>query len=183
MGAIGRLKAYWAARVNRTADPAWELYRSIATPAVQPERLALFGLEDSPECRFELLALHLAAAWARMNAGGPDVRRMRRSVGDAFVADMDASLRDLGAGDLGVGKRVKALTERLYGRLAIYAPAFADGSDAAAVEDALARNLYKQGLPDDPKALARAAAEVGRLGALWRGHADTDIVAGKAPVL
>lgn len=174
-----RLKAWWARKVNRTGDPAWRLYRDVAVAATAPARLARFGLEDTPEARFELLALHMAAVWRRLNAGGPEARALRQGLGDAFVADMDASLRDLGAGDLGVGKRVKALTERLYGRLAAYEPALADAADPAAIDGALARNLYKDGSPP----AAEAPDLVRALGAAWRALSDDDIRAGRTPDL
>lgn len=173
------LKAWWAAKVNRTADPAWRLYRAVAAAAVAPERLAAFGLDDEPEHRFECLALHLAAVWARLNDGGQDVRRLRQGLGDAFVADMDASLRDLGAGDLGVGKRVKALTERLYGRLAAYAPALQEDAPDDDVRAVLLRNLYKEAPPDDRATLDRAADELRSLAAKWRAISDEMILKGE----
>lgn len=177
------LRDWWSRRVTRTGDPAWRLYRAAAGPAVRPERLALLGLDDTPEHRFEALALHLAAAWTRLGAGGTDVQALRQGLGDAFVADMDASLRDLGAGDLGVGRRVKALAERLYGRFAAYGPAFAIDAPAAAVDDALMRNLYKGGSPADAAAPARARLALSGLAAAWAELDDSDILAGNAPTL
>lgn len=177
------LKAWWARRVSRADDPDWLLYRDVAAKAVAPERIALFGLEDTPEMRFEILALHLAAAWARLDAGDAPLRRMRRGLGEAFVADMDASLRDLGAGDLGVGKRVKALAERLYGRVGAYGPAFAEDAERAVIADALERNLYKEGPPADAEAPARAADAVRQLGQAWRAAPSAAILAGKGPDL
>ena len=178
---MSRLKAWWARQVNRTDDPSWRLYRAVAAPATTPARLTAFGLEDSPETRFELLAVHLAAAWARLEAGAPPVRALKQGLSEAFVADMDASLRDMGAGDLGVGKRVKVLMQRLYGRFKAYAPAFAEGADAADIEAALARNLYKEIDDQDPQALATARASVADLWAAWAALSDEEILAGGAP--
>ena len=178
-----RLKAWWAKRVNRSQDPAWRLYRLIAAQAVTPDRLAAFGMEDTPENRFELLALHLAAAWNRMDVAANSVRRMRVSVTEAFVADMDASLRDMGAGDLGVGKRVKALTERLYGRLAGYAPALIDGAAEAIIDEALARNLYNDGFPADSDAPLRARLATRAMSVAWRKISDESIRIGEVPDL
>ena len=182
---MSRLKAWWARRVNRADDPSWRLYRAVAAPATTPARLRAFGLEDTPETRFELLAVHLAAAWARLQAGAPAVRALKQGVSEAFVADMDASLRDMGAGDLGVGKRVKTLMQRLYGRFQAYAPAFAEdgGADTADIDAALARNLYKDMDEQDPRTLAQARASVADLWAAWRALSDDEILAGAAPRL
>lgn len=174
-----RLKAWWARRVNRDGDPAWRLYRAVAAQATATPAFRRYAIDDTPETRFELLALHMAAAWARMNAGAKEIRQLRQGMGDAFVADMDASLRDLGAGDLGVGKRVKALAERLYGRLPAYAEAFAPDADDETIEAALARNLYKEGGSPAPDAVAATRA----LGQAWRDHDDDAIARGEAPTL
>lgn len=178
---MSRLKAWWAKRVNRTDDPAWRLYRGTAAPATQPARLQAFGLEDTPETRFELLALHLAAAWARMEAGDRSVRGLKQSFSEAFVADMDASLRDMGAGDLGVGKRVKALMQRLYGRFKAYAPAFTAEPEVEAVEAALERNLYKDIEGLDSAVVAAARRETARVWASWQALTDEEIRSGAAP--
>mgnify|MGYP003700717497 CR=1 FL=1 len=175
-----KLTAWWARRVGRTDDPGWRLYRSLAAQAVAPEQFRVYGLADTPETRFELLALHMAAAWARLGVGPEAVRALKRPLGEAFVADMDASLRDLGAGDLGVGRRVKALAERLYGRLAAYAPALAADADAGATRAALARNLYKEGAPDDAVANESVVAAQA-LAAAWRALPDTQLLKGEAP--
>ena len=105
---------------------------------------------------------------------------MRRHLTSAFVADMDASLRDMGAGDLGVGKRVKVLTERLYGRLAAYAPALEDGAGAEIVESALLRNMYKEGVDPSAEQLAIARASVTELASAWRALPDSALLAGGA---
>lgn len=176
-----RLKAWWARRVNRTDDPSWRLYRAVAAPATTSARLSAFGLDDTPETRFELLAVHLAAVWARLEAGAPPVRALKQGLSEAFVADMDASLRDMGAGDLGVGKRVKVLMQRLYGRLQAYAPAFVADAEAVDIDAALTRNLYKDIEDHDPRTLAQARAAVADLWAAWQALSDEEILAGGAP--
>lgn len=175
-----RLRQWWARRVSHSDDPAWRLYRDVAVAAVAPRRLKVFGMSNEPEDRFECLALHLAAVWHRLDQGDDSLRRMRRHLTSAFVADMDASLRDMGAGDLGVGKRVKALTERLYGRLAAYAPALSEGADAEIIEAALMRNMYKEGADPSAEQLARARTAVVEMAAAWRSLPDAALSAGEA---
>ena len=60
-------------------------------------------------------------------------------VPDTFE-DMDVSLREMGAGDMGVGKRVKAMVQAFYGRIASYEAGLA--GDQGALEAALLRNVY-----------------------------------------
>jgi cytochrome b pre-mRNA-processing protein 3 len=59
---------------------------------------------------------------------------------------MEASLRQLGAGDVGVGKRIRVMTEALQGRINAYEAALA-GSQID-IEGALRRNLYGTTDPD-----------------------------------
>ena len=58
-----------------------------------------------------------------------------------MFADMDRALREMGAGDLGVGKRVKAMATAFYGRVAAYEKALAD--PAQSLGDAIFRNIYR----------------------------------------
>ena len=53
---------------------------------------------------------------------------------------MDINLREMGVGDLSVGKRNRAMWEAFHGRSAAYAAAW---DDAVALEASLARNLWR----------------------------------------
>jgi cytochrome b pre-mRNA-processing protein 3 len=66
---------------------------------------------------------------------------LSRALLEAFIMDMDRSLREMGAADLGVGRRVKAMAEGLYGRIKAYEAALGESGEAA-LEAALRRNLY-----------------------------------------
>jgi hypothetical protein len=70
---------------------------------------------------------------------------------DALCGDMDENLRQLGVGDLGVGRRVKQMAKALYGRIAAYEGGLATGDPALAA--ALLRNLYRG---EDPGVAALA---------------------------
>src|SRR5258708_35195892 len=69
---------------------------------------------------------------------------------DTMFADMDRSLREMGVGDLGVGRRVRAMAEALYGRMAAYEAGLA--ADDATLSAALRRNLYGSLGADAPAA-------------------------------
>jgi cytochrome b pre-mRNA-processing protein 3 len=57
-----------------------------------------------------------------------------------MFADFDASVRELGAQDLGVGRRIKFMTEAMNGRFIAYKEALS--GTANELELALKRNLF-----------------------------------------
>jgi cytochrome b pre-mRNA-processing protein 3 len=59
-----------------------------------------------------------------------------------MFSDMDVSLREMGVGDLSVGRRMRAMWEAFNGRALAYDAALAAG-DAAALEAALMRNVWR----------------------------------------
>jgi cytochrome b pre-mRNA-processing protein 3 len=121
--------------VRRRAE---ELYAAVVAQARRPEFYARLGVPDSLDGRFELIALHMFLALRRLKAEGEAASG--QALVDRFVQDMDASLREMGAGDLGVGRRVKAMAQGLYGRIAAYEEGLAQPDDQ--LEAALRRNLY-----------------------------------------
>ena len=78
---------------------------------------------------------------------GADAEALSQAVYDAMFVDLDGSLRELGAADIGVGKRIKAMTEALNGRIQAYDRGFAT-SDAE-LEQAIRRNVYGTATPTD----------------------------------
>jgi cytochrome b pre-mRNA-processing protein 3 len=90
----------------------------------------------------------------------PAAAALAQSLFDAAFADMDASLREMGAGDLGVGRRVKQMATGFYGRAAAYEEGLAG---AAELEEALRRNLY--GTVDPAPAALAAMARYLRIAA------------------
>ena len=66
-----------------------------------------------------------------------------------MFADMDLSLREMGAGDIGVSKRVRVMAEAFLGRLDAYVTAL-DSNDRVALGAALLRNLFRDDTDADP---------------------------------
>ena len=58
----------------------------------------------------------------------------------SFLPIWITPLREMGAGDLGVGKRVKKMAQGFYGRVSAYETGLA--GDGPGLEAALRRNLY-----------------------------------------
>lgn len=154
-------------RSDPDAAMAERLHAAALAQARRPVFFALWGVPDSLDGRFETLCLHVFLVMRRLQAEGAATRALARRVLEATVADLDRTLRERGVGDVGVGKRVRAMGEGLMGRLAAYDSALA-APDEAALESALRRNLWgtlAARAEPAPTALAAAAAYVRRAAA------------------
>jgi len=129
---------------SRTNTAAAASYRAIVSQARQPAFYAAYGVPDSVDGRFEMIALHMFAVLHRLKPE-PAAAGFSQDLFDIMFADMDRSLREMGVGDLGVGRRIKAMAQGLYGRMAAYEAGLAAGDDELAA--ALRRNVY--GTVDD----------------------------------
>ena len=75
---------------------------------------------------------------------------------DVYISSLDHTLRELGVGDVSVGKKMRKLGESLYGRMSAYeGPLRAEDVDALAA--ALAKNVYESADAATGQALARYA--------------------------
>ena len=139
-------------------DPARKeaeaFYAAVVAQARRPEFYGELGVPDTLDGRFELVALHTFLILRRLKAQG-QAGGAGQALVDLFVEDMDASLRELGAGDLGVGRKVQAMAKALYGRIAAYEAGLAGSGEA--LEAALRRNLYGTAPAPGPAPAALAA--------------------------
>jgi len=105
------------------------------------------GVPDTVEGRFECYALHIDLVLHRLKGQGPEAAEVGQALFDKFLDNLDEGLRDMGVGDLSVGKKMRKLGEAIYGRMKGYDAAL-DAIVAASV-----------GAPD----LAPLAALIGRV--------------------
>ena len=155
------------------ADAA-PLYAAVVVQARRPEFYTLCGVPDSLDGRFELVALHVYLVLRRLKGGDLPAQTMAQSLVDLFFADMDASLREMGAGDLGVGKRVQNMAAAFYGRVAAY-----DGAGSGEVAgETLRRNLFGT-VEVDAERIAAMAAYVERARSLIAAQPVLEITAGR----
>ncbi len=138
------------------------LYEGVVAQARHPEFYRDCGVPDTVDGRFELIALHAFLVLHRLKADPADTEALGQALFDIMFQDMDQSLRELGAGDLGVGLRVKRMAQGLYGRIAAYeaglsGPAADQGADQGAkLEAALRRNLFGTVTPEPEQVRAMA---------------------------
>lgn len=115
------------------------LYNQVAGASRQPALYTDLGFPDTVEGRFESLALHVVLLLRRLRALPPPADAVSQDFIDAFFRRMDTSLRELGVGDMGVGKRMKKLAQSFYGRAQYYNEPL-DAGDEAGLAAALGRN-------------------------------------------
>jgi cytochrome b pre-mRNA-processing protein 3 len=79
-----------------------------------------------------MVVIHLFLVLERLCGAGasPEAEAAAQALVDAFVADMDDSLRELGAGDVGVPRRVKRAAAGFYARAKDYRAAITAGGSA-----------------------------------------------------
>lgn len=128
-------------RRNKTQDTIERLYGAIVAQARQPAFYMEFGVPDTVEGRFELLLLHTFLVCHRLKGESGAGQEMSQKVFDAFLDDMDRTLREMGIGDLSVPKRMKKIGQAFYGRTAAYDAALASGD--LALRETLARNVFE----------------------------------------
>ncbi len=118
-----------------------EIYADIVTQARQKVFYAQWAVPDSVTGRFDMISLHLCLVFRRLKTSRAADREFSQALFDLFFKDMDHSLRELGAGDMAVPKRIQKMGELLFGLLASITEAL-DKGDHAGLKDALTRNIY-----------------------------------------
>jgi len=127
---------------RNTKDHAHVLYVAIVNQARQPFLFDKFGVPDTVDGRFDMISLHVFLILRKLNNDEYKVKGLSQSLFDTMFADMDRSLREMGAGDLGVGKRVKAMATAFYGRLSAYEKAM-EREDSELLTGAILRNVFR----------------------------------------
>lgn len=141
---------------------ATTLYVRVVEQARQPLYYLAYGVPDTPDGRFDMIAVHAALLLRRLRRDHERTEQLAQAVFDLMFADMDQNLREMGVGDLAVGKRIKRMAQGFYGRIAAYDAGLADPSDRL-LKDALMRNVYRHGAPAEDQ-IAGLATYVRRQG-------------------
>ena len=150
-------------------------YGRVVEHARQPGFFIDGGVPDTIDGRFELICLHAFLYLYRLK------REQKRAAGlgqrffDTMFGDFDRSLREMGTGDLSVGREVKRMAQAFYGRVAAYEEGLA--SDDAVLQAALARNLFGTA-PPNPATLEAMADYVRRETARLTRQDSEELLAG-----
>jgi cytochrome b pre-mRNA-processing protein 3 len=114
-----------------------QLYAATVARSREPVFFTMLGVPDTLDGRFDLLTLHAWLVLERLRDAG--LVDLSQGFMDTVFVGFDEGFRDMGAGDMGMGRRMKKLADAFYGRLSSY-----EGSaDVASLSHALQRNLYR----------------------------------------
>jgi len=141
-------------RKRRLDTPTGLIYGALVAQARDPWFYGELGVPDTVEGRFEMIALHGFLVLNRLKTEKHDGEQLGQAIFDLMFADMDRNLREMGVGDLGIAKRVKALIKGFYGRIKAYEEGLSGAGGLLAA--ALDRNVFA-GAAVDGAAQALAA--------------------------
>ena len=140
-------------RRGRYDRAGFELYGAAVAAARDPFLYVGLHVPDTLDGRFDMIGIYaflLIQRLKREPAPGP---ALAQAVFDAMFSDMDVNLREMGVGDLSVGRKVRVMWEAFHGRAAAYAAAITAG-DMSALDAALERNVWRGNPPLDASILA-----------------------------
>jgi cytochrome b pre-mRNA-processing protein 3 len=140
-------------RRGRRERVGFELYRAAVAAARDPFLYTGLGVPDTLDGRFDMVSLHTFLLIQRLKREAPPGPALAQAVFDAMFSDMDINLREMGVGDLSVGRKVRVMWEAFHGRSAAYAAAMS-ADDMAALDAALERNVWRGEPPPEGSAEA-----------------------------
>ena len=178
--AVGRIWRHLEGR-KRRREAARRLYMAAVRQARDPTLYTEGGVADTLDGRFDLIVLHVVPLMRRLRRCDEAGRQLSQAVFDVMFDDMDQSLREMGVGDLRVGKRVKQMARAFYGRAQAYDQAFdqAPGADRRrSIAEALERNVFNNAPPPAAR-LQAMAGYVEMLVDALDGQSEAALLAGE----
>ena len=126
---------------RRIADFGAIIYNKIVKQSRSIGFYKTLGVPDTLDGRFELIVLHFFMIDYVIDKNINKNKEIYEAILDIMYKDFDMSLREMGVGDLSVGKKIYQMTEAFSGRIVVYR-----GINLKKVNEkskqALKRNLY-----------------------------------------
>ena len=143
-------------RRRRRPEPAVpasrRLYDVLVARAREPIFHTDFAVPDTIDGRFDLLTLHAFLVLDALKSLGGAGDKLGTELASVIFAGFDEALRELGVGDFGISRRMKALAGAFYGRLEAYRAV----ESADQLAPVLLRNLYRGEVARTPEAAGLA---------------------------
>lgn len=120
------------------------LYAAVVDQSRTPALYEVYAAPDTVEGRFEIYTLHVFLLLDRLKRQGPQASDTAQALFDTYVSSLDDALREMGVGDLSVGKKMRKLGEAFYGRVKSYETAFGSLPETGALNALLVRTVYAE---------------------------------------
>ena len=158
---------------ERGTAPA--LYARVVAAGRTPHWYETGAVPDTIDGRFDMIAAILSMVMLRLESEPAGVPQST-VLAECFIEDMDGQLRQIGVGDIVVGKHLGRMMGMLGGRLGAYREGLAAGS----IRAALVRNVWRGDSPDDA-ALAHVERALLAFRATLAATPVETLVAGELP--
>jgi len=156
-------------------EEALPLYNAVVARGRAEHWYVAGAVPDTVDGRFDMIAAVLTMVLLRLERD-PEAAALQAHLTERFVDDMDGQLRQMGIGDIIVGKHIGKMMSMLGGRLGAYRDALAAGNLAPA----LIRNLYRGDAPS-PDTVAHVADSLAALHAALATTPLDHLTAGELP--
>ena len=131
--------ARWRARrANRFLID--QIHGEIVAAARAPDLFQDFAVPDNLDGRFEMVILHAGLVLRRLRELGASGEAIAQDLFDCVFEGFGDALREMAISDVGVVKRIKAMSGAFHGRNKVYDEALATG-DRDALAAALAQRV------------------------------------------
>lgn len=127
-------------RKRQRRQQADTLYSALVAQARNPEFYSALAVPDSFDGRFEMVVLHVYVLTRGVQGRGDALTELSRMVMESMIDDMDRTLREIGVGDMSVGRKVKQMAAAFYGRASAYDKGLQEGDEE--IREAVVRNIY-----------------------------------------
>lgn len=118
------------------------LYAACVEQSRSPRLYAEMRAPDSVEGRFEVYTLHVVLIMDRLVNQGAQAAQTSQALFDAYAQALDDALREMGVGDLSVGKKMRRLGEAFFGRVKNYHAALAALPATGDLQALVSRTVY-----------------------------------------
>lgn len=168
-------------RIFGGGGPSREAYRLLYNAIVNGGRDPAWYIEgqvpDTIDGRFDMISSVLALTLIRLEADEERTRNASVLLAELFIDDMEGSIRQLGTGDLMVGKHIGKMMAALGGRLSAYRSAIEEERDFTAP---VTRNVFHDA-PPSPEAVAFVSDRLRSFYANLQAAPVDAILAGELP--
>ncbi len=116
-------------RKRKDGPEVCAVYSAIVEQSRKPAFYSVAGVSDTPTGRFAMVALHGFLAMDRLGQEA-DARNFTQDLFDLMFADLDRNLREMGVGELSVGKKVKGFAQYFFAMAATFRKGMKQGGEA-----------------------------------------------------